>query len=71
MKAPLRQYYYIIFQNAEGSFPQRDSCSYNKKEVEKEIAKLNEQLKQDGKYPWCCYSLGTGNEFTIGKHYSY
>ena len=54
----MKQYYYIIFQNAEGSFPQRDSGSYNKKEVENEVNKLNKQLKDEGKYPWCSYAIG-------------
>ena len=33
--------YYICFNNAEGSFPQRDSSSKNREEVVKEVDKLN------------------------------
>ena len=51
--------YYIIFQNNEGSFPQRDSQSSDKAKLQKEVDKLNKQLQEEGKYPWCCYSIGT------------
>ena len=45
--------YYICFNNAEGSFPQRDSSSKNREEVVREVDKLNQQLKDEGRYPWC------------------
>ena len=49
--------YYICFNNAAGSFPQRDSSSKNREEVVKEVDKLNQQLKDEGRYPWCYYSV--------------
>lgn len=49
--------YYICFNNAEGSFPQRDSSSKNREEVDSEVKKLNQQLKDEGRYPWCYYSM--------------
>lgn len=49
--------YYICFNNAEGSFPQRDSSSKNREEVDLEVKKLNQQLKDEGRYPWCYYSM--------------
>ena len=49
--------YYICFNHAEGSFPQRDSSSKNREEVVREVDKLNQQLKDEGRYPWCYYSV--------------
>ena len=49
--------YYICFNNSEGSYPQRVSSSKNREEVIREVDKLNQQLKAEGRYPWCYYSV--------------
>ena len=69
MQKPIKQYYYIIFQNGEGSFPQRDSKSYDKAKVQEEVDKLNRQLVEEDRYPYCCYSVGVGNEFASTCQY--
>ena len=53
----IRTYYYICFNNCEGSFPQRDSGSYDKAKVQDEIDKLNKQLVDEDRYPYCYYSI--------------
>lgn len=47
--------YYICFQTPEGSFPQRDSESYNKKELEEECKKLNAKNAN----PYCNYYVAS------------
>jgi len=50
----MKKLYYIVFNNCEGSFPQRDSESYDYDEVKREVDKLNSQNDN----PYCNYSVG-------------
>lgn len=50
----MKKLYYIVFNNCEGSFTQRDSESYNYDEVKIEVATLNKQNDN----PYCNYSVG-------------
>jgi len=50
----MKKLYYIVFNNCEGSFHQRDSESYDYEEVKREVDKLNKQNDN----PYCNYSVG-------------
>jgi len=54
----MKKLYYITFNNCEGTFPQRDSESYDYNKIANEVKQLNTQLSKEGKYPWCSYGLG-------------
>ena len=49
-----KKMYYIIFNNCEGSFPQKFSETFNKQEVVEEVKKLNGQLDN----PYAYWSIG-------------
>ncbi len=46
--------YYIVFNNCEGSFPQKFSESFDYDKVKQEVDKLNKE--KDNQY--CSYSVG-------------
>lgn len=50
----LKEMYYIVFNNCEGSFPQRDSESFSKEDVKKKVDELNGM--EDN--PYAHYSVG-------------
>lgn len=55
--------YYICFNNCEGSFPQMDSESLNKEEVENEVKRLN----ANNDNPYCCYCVCSKKVYVKGR----
>ena len=59
----LKDMYYIVFNNCEGSFPQRDSESFAKEEVERRVKELNGMDDN----PYCFYSVGVKKVYIKGE----